>query len=191
MKMVNLFLQNTIGLFLFKKKLNKVFICIFVSLLSFQSCQSDTLVSKERKTESTEDKLIQINQLLISKESAKIDAFILKNSWEMKSTGSGLRYGVTEEGRGRRIELNEVVKLNFKISDLSGNLLFFSEAEKPLEFKTGLGQVPKGLEEAVLLMKKGSRARLILPAHLAFGLEGSGNIKPASSIVYEINIINN
>lgn len=191
MRMLNLFFHYTNRFFLFKNKLNTVFICNFIMLFSFQSCQSDTLSSKERKTESTQDKLIQINQLLISKESSKIDAFILENSWKMKKTGSGLRYIILEEGKGPKIGLNEVVKLNFRITDLAGKLLLFSEAHKPLEFKTAQGQVPKGLEEAVLLMKRGSHARLVLPAHLAFGLEGSGNIKPASSIAYEINILNN
>jgi FKBP-type peptidyl-prolyl cis-trans isomerase len=163
-------------------------ICNFFSLAS---CQSDTLESKERKLNTSEDQLIRINQKLVSKESSEIDSYVLKNSLKMQSTGTGLRYMITVEGRGMPIDLNEEVSLHFRISELSGALLSASAPSVPLRFKTGAGQAPKGLEEAVLLMKRGSHAKLILPAHLGFGLEGSGDIKPATTLVYEIEILNN
>jgi len=163
---------------------------LWILILMHISCQSDTLDAKKRIHQNSEDKLIQINRILVSKESDEIDAYIQKKGWEMVSTGSGLRYFIIQEGKGNPIGMHENVRINYKIENLSGKLLTSTKPGNPLHLQTGRGEVPKGLEEAILLMKKGCKARLILPAHLAFGLAGSENVKQASSVVYEVELLN-
>ena len=48
-----------------------------------------------------------------------------------------------------------------------------------------------GFHEAVQLMRKGDKAQLILPAHLAYGLSGdNAKIPLASALVCNIEVIN-
>ncbi|HPD54555.1 MAG TPA: FKBP-type peptidyl-prolyl cis-trans isomerase [Bacteroidia bacterium] len=42
----------------------------------------------------------------------------------------------------------------------------------------------KGVEEAVQLVKEGSRVRLVLPSHLAFGMLGDQDKIPGATPVY-------
>ena len=176
--------------FFIKKEHVRCMPFLWVLILMHISCQSDTLDAKKRIHQNSEDKLIQINRILVSKESDEIDAYIQKKGWEMVSTGSGLRYFIIQEGKGNPIGMHENVRINYKIENLSGKLLTSTKPGNPLHLQTGRGEVPKGLEEAILLMKKGCKARLILPAHLAFGLAGSENVKQASSVVYEVELLN-
>ncbi len=164
---------------------------LWLFILMHVSCQSDTLNTKQRITQNSEDKLIQINRMLVRKESDEIDAYIQKKGWKMVSTGSGLRYFILQEGKGNPIGMHENVFINYRIEDISGKLLTSTKPGNPLHLQTGRGEVPKGLEEAILLMKKGCKARLILPSHLAFGLAGSEHVKQASSVVYEVELLNN
>ena len=53
---------------------------------------------------------------------------------------------------------------------------------------TPLGLIP-GWQEALLLMKEGSRYRFFMPYQLAYGEEGSGPIEPFSALVFDIELI--
>ena len=51
-------------------------------------------------------------------------------------------------------------------------------------FRLGAAQHLKGIEEAVQLVKEGSRVRLVLPSHLAFGMLGDQDKIPGATPVY-------
>ncbi len=53
-------------------------------------------------------------------------------------------------------------------------------------------QVIKGLEKALKGMRKGEKAKIIIPSQLAFGEEGSSTqvVPPFTTVIYEIEIIN-
>jgi len=54
----------------------------------------------------------------------------------------------------------------------------------------GHGGVESGLEEAVLLLHAGDKARIIIPSHLAYGLVGDDDKIPArATLIYEIELI--
>ena len=53
-----------------------------------------------------------------------------------------------------------------------------------------MGGVESGLEEGILLMKTGGKAKFILPPHLAYGLPGDGKKIPARAIlVYDVELL--
>ena len=58
--------------------------------------------------------------------------------------------------------------------------------------KNGLGSggVESGLEEGILLLKLGDKARFIIPSYLAHGLSGDQDkIPPKATLIYTIKII--
>jgi FKBP-type peptidyl-prolyl cis-trans isomerase len=66
----------------------------------------------------------------------------------------------------------------------SGNL-----GEK--KFSVSQGGVESGLEEGILMLRVGDKARFIMPPHLAHGLLGDQKkIPPRAIIVYEVEITN-
>jgi peptidylprolyl isomerase len=60
----------------------------------------------------------------------------------------------------------------------------------PLRFKLGAGQVIAGWDQGVQGMKVGGRRELIIPAHLAYGDRGAGNvIKPGETLIFVVDLL--
>jgi FKBP-type peptidyl-prolyl cis-trans isomerase FkpA len=61
---------------------------------------------------------------------------------------------------------------------------------QPFRFPVGTGQVIKGWDQGVLGMKVGESRRLIIPADLAYGDSGAGNvIPPGATLVFDIDLV--
>jgi len=64
------------------------------------------------------------------------------------------------------------------------------ERGTPLKFTLGLGQVIKGFEEGVKLMKIGEKRRLFIPSELGYGEVGVGLfIPPNSDLIFDVELI--
>ena len=61
---------------------------------------------------------------------------------------------------------------------------------RPLRFRLGAGQVIQGLDDAVSQLSLGMRARVTIPAELAYGERGfPGLVPPNSSIDFDIELL--
>ncbi len=61
---------------------------------------------------------------------------------------------------------------------------------QPFRFPLGAGQVIKGWDQGVVGMKFGESRRLIIPADLAYGDSGAGNvIPPGATLVFDIDLV--
>ena len=60
------------------------------------------------------------------------------------------------------------------------------EPEKRYRFRYFI----KGWNEAILMMRKGASATVIIPSELGYGAEGKGNILPYSTLIFDIEILN-
>jgi FKBP-type peptidyl-prolyl cis-trans isomerase FkpA len=108
----------------------------------------------------------------------------------MNETGSGLFYSIYEKTEGEHASKGKIALLNFNISLLNGKEVYSSDEKGVIEFEIGKGNVESGLEEGVLLMKTGEKARLIIPSHLAHGLSGDHDkIPEKATIVYDVELI--
>lgn len=134
--------------------------------------------------------LIEANKNIVDTEDQIIQDFMTRYGWEMEKTGTGLRFAIVEQGNGIKAEKGKIVVMDYNVRLLNGDLIYSSEQTGFKEFEIGRGGVETGLEEAILLMKVGDRARIIIPSHLAWGLTGDQNkITPRSTLVYEIKVI--
>lgn len=149
---------------------------------------------QERPSESVKQdpgkSLEKVNRYLVKTEKENIANYIRRHGWEMKETGSGLSYMIYENGSGPLAEKENVAVLKYKLYLITGDLVYSSDEQGMKTFLVGKGGVESGLEEGILLMKKGDKARLVLPSHLAYGLLGDEDkIPPRTAIIYDIELV--
>jgi FKBP-type peptidyl-prolyl cis-trans isomerase FkpA len=106
-------------------------------------------------------------------------------------TASGIYILETVSSQGMKIDSGNWVKLHFKVSAIDGKQIFSSlDRPEPLKFQYGQKFDTPGLEEAVGTMKKGSKAKVIVPSKMAFGEMGRGNVVPPySTLIYDVEIV--
>ena len=163
---------------------------VLPGIFLFNSCGSKNTGAKEKNPEEYRESLLEVNKNLVKNEDQKIEDFIGRYNWKMKETGTGLRYMIYKEGQGRQAEKGKVAEIAFTVSLLSGEVCYSSGDEGPKSFLIGQGGVESGLEEGILLLKEGDRAKFIIPSHLAFGLLGDMKKIPAKAVlVYDLELL--
>ncbi|MFO7658240.1 MAG: FKBP-type peptidyl-prolyl cis-trans isomerase [Bacteroidales bacterium] len=170
-------------------RLKQVIILLVVLVLGFSCRQNHEKKDKSGLPVTNED-LIRANKVLVKKDAAKIAAFVERHNWEMQQTKTGLWYMVYEHGKGEQTSPGDIVTIYFNVSLLDGTECYNSDTQGPKEFKIGQGGVESGLEEGILLLRVGDKARFIMPPHLAHGLIGDNNKIPARAILlYEVELM--
>ena len=173
-----------------KRLLCNILILIFIII--FFSCNSEHEKSKDdnNKVKYSKKSLEKINQLLVEKDIEIIKNYIERRGWDMEMTETGLWYMIYQDGYGDLIDEDDFITLHYKIWLMDGTLCYSSDSLGPKSFIVGKGGVESGLEEGVLLLKNGYKARFIMPPHLAHGLIGDNEKIPArATIVYDVEII--
>ncbi|MCL1058313.1 FKBP-type peptidyl-prolyl cis-trans isomerase [Shewanella gelidimarina] len=105
------------------------------------------------------------------------------------TTESGLQYEVIAEGNGDKPDYDSTVRVHYHGTFISGNIFDSSVARgEPAEFP--VSGVIAGWTEALQLMPVGSKWKLFVPHHLAYGERGAGaSIPPYSALVFEVELL--
>jgi FKBP-type peptidyl-prolyl cis-trans isomerase len=117
--------------------------------------------------------------------------YLADNKITVTPTASGIYIIRTQDGDGLKIDTGYSVKLNFTVSLIDGKQLFTSyNRPEPLKFEYGRRFDTPGFSEAIGTMKKGTKAKVIVPYTMGFGEKGRGAIVPAyATLVYQVEIL--
>ncbi len=107
------------------------------------------------------------------------------------TTPSGLKYLELAPGVGPRAAPGDVVDVHYRGTLADGTEFDSSYARgDPLQFVLGEGAVIPGWDEVIALMRKGGKARLIIPPELAYGASGAGGvIPPNATLTFEVELV--
>lgn len=102
---------------------------------------------------------------------------------------SGLQYKVLVKGEGEVPLANERVQVNYEGRLIDGTVFDASakHGDKPAEFTPT--QVIKGWTEALTMMPVGSKWQLYIPYELAYGEREAGDIKPYSTLIFDVELV--
>lgn len=125
-----------------------------------------------------------------NKEKELIKNYFVNNNLKPEEAPSGIYYITERVGNGISPVAGSTVVIDYRAYVMNGKE-FESTIDLgiPLEFKLGGHTVIKGLEEAVLLMKKGGKATFIIPSNLAYNENEVGEIAPFSTLIYELELL--
>lgn len=111
------------------------------------------------------------------------------NAEAQKTTESGMKYEVLAEGEGDPLTADQVFVLEYALWTTDGRLLD-SSVDSGQQIRGRTSDMALGfLREAPLLMRKGARLRLEVPAALAFGDRGMPGLPPGSTTVWELHLV--
>lgn len=119
------------------------------------------------------------------------EAFLAKNKEKagVVTTASGLQYEVIKMGTGPKPTPENTVKVHYAGTLIDGTEFDSSiKTNEPAQFP--VGGVIAGWTEALQLMPVGSKFKLYLPASIAYGATGAGEvIKPYSTLIFEVELL--
>lgn len=122
-------------------------------------------------------------------EKPKLDAYLASNKITTAPTASGLIFIETQKGKGKdHPKATDVVTVHYTGTLLDGTK-FDSSVDRGEPTTFPLNQVIPGWTEAIQLMSKGSKAKLIIPSSLGYGPRGGGPIPPFSTLVFDVELI--
>ena len=106
-------------------------------------------------------------------------------------TQSGLEYIEIEPGTGAQAENGKVVNVHYTGKFQDGKVFDSSHSRgEPISFPLGKGNVIKGWDEGIALMKVGGKAQLIIPPNLAYGESGAaGVIPPNATLIFDVELV--
>ena len=177
---------------LIKKKYSLYILLVFIAFI-IVSCGNKHDSSNQKKAPDTFDvktSFEKVNKKLVKTEDEEINDFITRYGWQMGQTGTGLRYMIYQKGLGAKITRGKIAKVNYNVRLITGELCYSSQEEGAKELLVGKSGDISGLEEGLLLLKAGDKAKFIIPSHLAYGFLGDENkIPKRATLVYDIQII--
>ncbi len=102
---------------------------------------------------------------------------------------SGLQYKVITEGKGPKPKISDTVVANYQGLLLDGTVFDSSyKRGRPATFP--LSGVIQGWQQALPLMRVGSKWRIYIPANLAYGAGGAdGVIGPNETLIFDIELL--
>lgn len=136
-------------------------------------------------------------------EKTNLDKYLSDNKITTAPTQSGLIFIEKVKGKGANAEKGKKVKMNY-VGKLLDGTIFDTNNEKvakennmhqegrtynAFEFTVGNGEVIPGWDEALPMMKVGGKATFIIPSNLAYGEMNQGPIKPYSTLVFDVELL--
>ena len=160
----------------------------------FDGIQKKNIMSMEEantyvrtKAESIQSKALESKYAEYKKEN---EDFLTSNKEKegIQTTESGLQYRIVKAGKGEVPTKESKVKVHYRGTLIDGTQFDSSyDRKEPTTFQAN--QVIAGWTEALTMMPVGSKWELFIPQELAYGSRDMGQIKPFSTLIFEVELL--
>lgn len=142
-------------------------------------------------------------KVLMVEDGQKIEEYAQANGLDVQKTENGLYYVIDQEGTGPETTPGTTMYVDYAGYLLDGTIFDTSieslaqekgiynagRPYEPLPVNVGMGQVIPGWDEGLMLLKKGSKAKFLIPSPLAYGENGAGSlIGPNSILIFDVEV---
>jgi FKBP-type peptidyl-prolyl cis-trans isomerase FkpA len=130
----------------------------------------------------------------IVKEDSTIQVYLKANNLTGIKTNSGMYYVITQEGSGASPVKGDDVSMNYTGMFLDGSK-FDSNVDSafghvtPYNFPLGMNRVIAGWDEGITYLKKGTKAKFLLPSRTAYGKYGQGKIPADAILQFDVELV--
>lgn len=121
--------------------------------------------------------------------------YLAKNNIKATKTKWGTYIATTTEGTGGKIDYNSIVSVNYTGRTLDSGKVVDSNVDPkfnhvgPIEVTImNMSNIIPGWTDALLQLKKGSKATIYVPSTLAYGVPGKEGIKTNENLVFDMEV---
>ena len=179
---------------------NGDFVYTNIKILNAFKTQAEADSARKIAMSSAEKIATEKAEALVKEDDKSLADFIAKNNAKATKTNKGVYVELLQAGTGALIDTNSFVKVMYKGKTLTG-VMFDTNMDTskghtdPLtvnltnDKNLGNGVIP-GLENGLLGLQKGAKAKIYIPSGLAYGARGaSADIGPNTNLIFEIEIL--
>jgi FKBP-type peptidyl-prolyl cis-trans isomerase FkpA len=159
------------------KKLSKYTFALLGIVLLFSACKKEY-----ESIQSTDD--------------TKLQHYINTNHLEVTKDSTGFYYAVVTPGTGVKFGDKDSVLYNVAVKSITNGTEYYNTTANSANFGTLVGytgtfvtQIIPAIRTAILALKPGGTAKVLLPSYLAFGKNGFSKINVPSNEPIELTII--
>ncbi len=163
-------------------RLLKKIIYISLAVLLLTACHNDppVIVTGDTNQQDLRENMINANRMIAQSEETAINEYIARRKWPMTKLPGGVRLWEYEKVSNTTINMEDSVTVNYTIEAINGKLIYRDIEEN---FVVGHRRDMIGLDEAIMNLHHNSKAKVILPSHLAYGIGGDGDRIPQSAVL--------
>ncbi|GAB3927103.1 FKBP-type peptidyl-prolyl cis-trans isomerase [Larkinella terrae] len=116
------------------------------------------------------------------------DYLVAKGLTAAEKTTSGLRFLLTQAyPDSALVKVGQTAKIKYKGTLLNGNQ--FDANSTGADFSVGTGAVIAAWDEALVKMREGEKATIVLPSAIGYGTAGKSPIPPYAPLAFDIEIV--
>lgn len=137
-------------------------------------------------------KIQESNKAYVAKQEAEAAKKLEDLKAGMTTTASGLMYKITKSNsEGKAPKAGDMVSVHYAGKLTNGQEFDNSfKRGEPIEVPIGAGQVIKGWDEGILLLKEGESATLLIPSELGYGARGAGGVIPPNAwLIFDVELV--
>jgi len=109
---------------------------------------------------------------------------------ELSRSVTELQIRDLEAGTGAEASPGRTVSVHYTGTLLDGSQFDSSrDRGEPFEFQLGAGEVIPGWDEGIKGMRVGGRRELVIPAAMAYGRRGQGDIPPNAALKFDVELM--
>jgi FKBP-type peptidyl-prolyl cis-trans isomerase FkpA len=124
-----------------------------------------------------------------------VEKYLADKKITAQKTPSGAFVEIITPGTGNLADTGNYVTVNYTGVSWSGikfdsNIDTAFQHAQPYSFVAGVGQMSKGFDEAILLLKKGGKGKIYVPSLLGYGGQPTTPlIKPYEHLIFDIELV--
>lgn len=162
-------------------------IVIFILACLCVSCvEKPAQVPMNKKpVDRTEANIMEANIGLVAIEDEDIRRYVDSMKLDLDTTKIGIRYKILSSNpSGVQAKRQQGVKITYSLREFDAQDFCANYTDRTEIVNLGTGDLPRGMDEAILMLHQGETGEFIIPSYLAYGVVGKGQCIASRTPIY-------
>ena len=139
----------------------------------------------KKPVDHTDANIMEANRGLVDIENEYIRQYVDSMKLDMDTTNIGIRYKILSSNpSGEKAKIQQGVKITYSLRAFDATEFCENYTDRTEIVNLGTGDLPRGMDEAVLMLHQGETGEFIIPSYLAYGVVGKGQCIASRTPIY-------